>query len=483
MKCVDDDAAKCAECSSGYRVVNGGCVAETIDNCEVNNCVKCVDDDAVICGTCESGYKKAADGKCVAQTTDKKCGQGQYLSSSDLCLPCPSSCSSCLSATYCTGCSNSLNLNNGKCEECFEKFEGCEECENSRCTKCLRSFQLENDGQCATRTSLPTLQFEFRGYGEFELQKGKKKISFKMYFKLNSGMMYGCKIKFSFYIGPRRRILGKRKLEEEGECDQIGIAQGSQASNPTAIDKLAVMNCSGEVSKAIEDGDMVSVSEAEFTIVNGKTNPEPILKEEEKNKVISNLTTSEIYDNFVKRVGPWYDFNQAGKCKCSYRNNITNFLLKGSVENGDKIDETNYIIQTSGNNATCSLNKPDENSESSTLNCTVDNNRNGFTIVDKQDPYNSNATLNLLMGNSNKQLCSVEGDSKPSSSGLSGGAIAGTIVACVVGVAVIGAIIFVVSKGMIAKGALAGASYTSTPQLTNVSKGNLTADKLGEYSV
>ena len=454
--------------------------------------MKCIDDDSSICEACESGYKKEENGQCVAQPSDKSCEPYYYLSQSEFCLPCPSSCSSCLSSSFCTKCRDgSTPDDDGKCEECFEKIHGCEgsncDYDNNKCTKCLRSFSLEN-GQCNTGgISVSTPQFQFRGYGEF--QKGKKKISFKMYFKLNSGMMYGCEMRFVFYMELRKRVLEKRKLQDKktGYCYQVGIAEGDQASVPTAYDKLVVMHCTGDADDTESDA-IIKVYEAKFIQINNSPNEEPVVKEEDEDDEISKFTTSEIYDNFVKG-GTWYGFNQNGKCRCSYSNDAINFKLNGEVISNKTVDDYIYIIQTSRGNATCKLNKPKNDSESSTLNCIINNNndnKKGFTLEDDQEAFDSSttSTLNLLMANANKELCNGEDDSiQPSSSGLSGGAIAGTIVACVVGVAVIGAIIFVVSKGMIAKGAIAGASYTSTPELTQVSKGNLTADKLGEYSV
>ena len=537
---MDNDGSKCEKCGSGYRVVNGECVAETTDNstvlsctiegctnctspstnnekctkcsgekvasadgkscvnCEVVHCSKCIEYDSETCETCNSGFIKE-NGKCVTPKVVNECKTGYYISESNTCLPCPSSCSSCLSESYCTECINGIENKDGKCEECFDKFKGCESshCDNSRCNKCLKAFQPLIDGKCTTENQPQAPKFGLYGFGRFEYRNKRKKISFRMYFKITSGMMYDCEIEFTLTIMIGRRVLETANIKGIGK--QVGVAEGDEKEVPDALDKFVIMECEapseGDISDYSEFSSLSNgipenteiklTSDPIFYKINSVDSNTPVTISDEIKKVNIPDETGTRLETEQAMIGTEYEFQQTGDCECKYKGKTTYFKIPGKVNLNTTITGGDYYtIKTSGNNATCELYKKDVDSSDSSLNCTVNNNKTGFTIDNQNGNIEYSSTVYLSLTDTNKKLCNKETEANnPSSSGLSGGAIAGTIIACVVGVAVIGTIIFVISKGMIAKGAIAGASYTTTPELTQVSKGNLTADKLGEYSV
>ena len=339
---------------------------------------------------------------------------------------------------------------------------------------------MRPNGRCTQPQTVAIPRFKLYGFGLFKREL--EKITFRMYLKLLEGMMFNSKLKFKLIIVTRGRAL---EDNIDGNCIQVGTADGDQSDEPTFLDSIPEFDCEAPGAN-IPENNLFRVSDItayEVNDDNSGVNIDVPYDEETGSQIINDYTDDEIRRKAAEK-GKLYRFNQTRKCRCKVHGTTANLTMNGIITtaNGKTILGNEYILKTSENNVTCILNKQYSNSNDSTLICLTNNFTKGFTVNNQEASIENNSTLDLYMANENKILCSEEGGISTSSSGLSGGAIAGTIVACVVGIVVIGVIIFIVSKGMIAKGAIAGANYNATPNLTQTYRGNLTADKLGSYS-
>ena len=199
------------------------------------NCVSCVTDNPTKCLQCYTDYS-AIDGKCI---NDNACTAGYYPTGENKCDKCSDKCKTCkISATQCSSCEDRLvyNKNNNKCETCFSLFKGCASaskyCSSGQCSRCLKSFVTSIPGECESTKKVEFPKFYFYGLGKFE--KNGSKINFRVYFQIISGIMFDTKVSFSLRVTAKtERILQDKQIIVEGSGSQTGIAEGSDAVDPS----------------------------------------------------------------------------------------------------------------------------------------------------------------------------------------------------------------------------------------------------------
>ena len=369
------------------------------------------------------------------------------------------SCNTCESLEdHCTSCADDLDFNEAenKCISCIEKIHGCGKCSDDSCDSCLKSFKKVEDDKCEKEIDLGFPKFKPVGFGLY--RKDSKKIQFRLYLRVTSGMIYELQLKiFLTVITNNRRTLEENEEYVEGDCTLRRAAEGSLKEEPTLKGSTASLDCVSYYDKN-EYFTEVKLKNATITSLN-----EDKLKDTKVNaNAAFKINIVEQKDAKYDEDIPLYVFEQNYQtCKC--KDGIANFKLKGTIENykDKEIKGEIYTLTTSEkNDAKCNLTK-DANSDEVTLDCQVETSTEKFDFITGEDiETNSESSIALEM-NDDSVLCS-ESNGSSSSSGLSGGAVAGIVIGSIAGVLVLAGIAVLVAFAVKTTGAAAATAAAGT---------------------
>ena len=268
--------------------------------------------------------------------------------------------------------------------------------------------------------------------------------------------MYDSKVRINSTIEKEKRVL-KESDTVLGECDQIGISEGKDALNPTAIDSLAIFDCNLTFNNFISEDEKVKVTK----ILLIKRNGDDSWNEQLFDDSVDGSVNKEGWDivpdddpilNEATRLGRYYTFYQTEeKIECNCNGKETNLILNGKVGYKNSINDEQYDINISGKDETCTLKKvANEINATSTLTCTINEKMSEFSITDLSRTINNTSTIYLILDN-RTGYCSIEEDDtisgnykKKSSGGISAGTIVAIAVPCFIILLII--IIFISKK-------------------------------------
>ena len=122
-----------------------------------------------------------------------------------------------------------------------------EDCNEDACNKYLKFFQSKKFDiiECDNIKKLPPLSFELICFGLFN-KESNTKVTFVLYLRIKTGMMFSAKISFNLFDITGRRILSTGS----GIGIQNGTAQGSYSENSLMSDFLAKFDCEAEVENS-----------------------------------------------------------------------------------------------------------------------------------------------------------------------------------------------------------------------------------------
>ena len=437
----------CKKCEDGTNYIVDGalCKLKCVDN--QNNCGKCKDDST--CEKCTDEIYTVDDSSCKLK-------------------PCPSSCSTCTKFNYCRSCVNYLSPIDGRCPTCMELHNGCDEiCSNEECYSCLKFFEPLSNKKCSEKKSYPTPSLKLIDCGDFK--KIDEKVRFKIYLRLDKGMMFNGVISFNIVdMDSTNRRLSQPAA---GKCIQDGVAQGSYSANSYGSNYFAKFDCESDNEVSFSH---FKITDLKLINYNGEENPDSLefgynsLSE----KDVSTCTTTNIEDKYKDII--YYVFIQKGiqtktnslllnfnnkrlltdSSTCFLSDNKVNINVEGTIERDESIIDTFSIHTDDGNKADCTV-KKDAKTTDANLECVVEDPIEGFTLKEEESKsengnifYVTTINNNSPAPNCNKIVSGVTG-SKGSSSGkgLSGGAIAGVVIGCVAVVAIAGFVLFFFIKG------------------------------------
>ena len=432
--CIDGVCS--GDCAEGnYKSTNDKCL-----DCEVSGCSKCIDGGSK-CEECNTGFTLIQN-ECL------------FKNETDCALPC----ATCSKFDYCVTCKKDGFIPiDGICPSCMELHKGCsEDCTYDKCNKCLKYFTLNSEGKCDENkvSSIPLPKFELIGYGLFN-KKGKK-VKFKIYLRLLSGMMYRGIINFNLIINDSTN---KKILHEiTGTGIQVYTSTGQYSDNSTIKDYLVIFDC--QVNDVPDFDNGLYISDLKILEYNEmyKEVYIPFKYEFLKNIDISIYTSNEIeylYSNF----GKLYIFTQKSKkslndlTRCTKRGDNGHLKIEGIIEGTAGLENSIhkiYDLKTNdGKIATCILNKKEYNPEA-TLECIIKNPRQNFYITNELGNATDYSNNHIIFNRLNLTFCNSydiitlenENESTLSKEGLSNGIIAVFIIICFIIIGIVITFIF-----------------------------------------
>ena len=403
---------------------------------------------SVNCLTCKIPYVlKSSVCTKKEDSTDKECEDNCDICSKGICLKCKDSYilsgNACLkSGSQPTPILNDtkiicnkdegLTLISGHCMSCFEKFFGCanNQCNENSCFYCLERFRTDTSGLCKINDI--RLEYEYYGLGKFKL-KDNFNVYFRIYLKIKEGLMFNSTINVKATIKKKNSILKEDGDIVEGQCNQVGTAEGKEAIDPSALDFLAKFDCYLKFNNSLSENDTVIVTRATLIKVNNN--------EENKLLLVDGIVPEgDDIENLARMYGYIYYFNQTDSGECTCKGKKTNIILKGKVHGESEIKDKQYQINISGKDAICLLNRiaNDTNDTNSILNCTINNKKmKNFYIKDGQNDTininNDNSTIFMIMKNETGS-CLIEEDNVSENykktNKIGTGSIAAIVISC-----------------------------------------------------